>query len=49
MDEGLDLSAIYNPLLGIRNFSVPQTVTSQRWWNLGDSDEKFVSFLTFFL
>ena len=38
---GSDLSANYNPFLGIQNFSVTQPVTSQRWWNLSDSDERF--------
>ena len=41
-DGGSDLSANYNPLLGIQNFSVTQPVTSQRWWNLSDSEERLI-------
>ena len=47
-DVCLDLPLIYNPLLEIRNFSVMQPVTSQRWWSLSDSNEIFVSFSYFF-
>ena len=47
-DEGLDLPAIYNSLMGIRNnLSVTQPGTSNRWWSSSDSEEKFFVLLNF--
>ena len=45
---GLDLPAIYNPLLRIcSNFSVAQPDTSQRWGSSSDLDQIFIFCLKF--
>ena len=46
--SGLDLPAIYNPLLRIcSNCSVAQPDTSQRWWSSSNVDQIFIFCLKF--